>query len=59
MGNSKLKAFTPLFYLVWSDDLLSQKEFLTLQKFIVSQNWLSKEEQESLLSNIAIASPSI
>jgi acyl-CoA oxidase len=57
MGNSKLKAFTPLFYLVWSDDLLSQKEFLTLQKFIVSQSWLSKEEQESLLSNIAIASP--
>ena len=57
MGNSKLKAFTPLFYLVWSDDLLSQKEFVTLQKFIVSQNWLSKEEQASLLSKIAIASP--
>ncbi|SEA50622.1 Acyl-coenzyme A oxidase [Flavobacterium gillisiae] len=57
MGNSKLKAFTPLFYLVWSDDLLSQKEFVTLQKFIISQNWLSKEEQASLLSKIAIASP--
>jgi acyl-CoA oxidase len=47
MENSKLKAFIP-FYLVWSDDLLSQKEFLTLQKFIVSQNWLSKEEREFL-----------
>ena len=57
MENSKLKAFIPLFYLVWSDDLLSQKEFLTLQKFIVSQNWLSKEEQESLLSKIAVSSP--
>ncbi|PKH68251.1 acyl-CoA oxidase [Flavobacterium sp. ALD4] len=57
MENSKLKAFIPLFYLVWSDDLLSQKEFLTLQKFIVSQNWLSKEEQEFLLSKIAVSSP--
>ena len=57
MENSKLKAFTPLFYLVWSDDLLSQKEFLTLQKFIVSQNWLSTEEQEYLLSKIAISLP--
>ncbi|MFB0910122.1 MAG: acyl-CoA dehydrogenase family protein, partial [Flavobacterium sp.] len=49
--------FTPLFYLVWSDDLLSQKEFLTLQKFIVSQNWLSTEEQEYLLSKIASSLP--
>ncbi|CAM3036461.1 acyl-CoA dehydrogenase family protein [Flavobacterium frigoris] len=57
MENLKLKAFIPLFYLVWSDDLLSQKEFLTLQKFIVSQSWLSKEEQESLLSKIAVSSP--
>jgi acyl-CoA oxidase len=57
MENYKLKAFIPLFYLVWSDDLLSQKEFLTLQKFIVSQNWLSKKEQESLLSQITVSSP--
>jgi acyl-CoA oxidase len=55
MENSKLKALSP-FYLVWSDDLLSQK-FLTLQKFIVSQNWLSIEERESLLSKIALSSP--
>jgi acyl-CoA oxidase len=57
MENSKLKAFIPLFYLVWSDDLLSQKEFLTLQQFIVSQNWISKEEQEYLVSKIAVSSP--
>ncbi|MEZ7505551.1 acyl-CoA dehydrogenase [Flavobacterium sp. Arc2] len=57
MENSKLKAFIPLFYLVWSDDLLSQKEFLTLQQFIISQSWLSKEEQETLLSKIAVSSP--
>lgn len=57
MENLKLKVFIPLFYLIWSDDLLSQKEFLILQKFIVSQSWLSKEEQESLLSKIAVSSP--
>ena len=39
MGNSKLKIFIPHFYLVWSDDLLTQKEFLTLQKFILSHAW--------------------
>ncbi|TDE03809.1 acyl-CoA dehydrogenase family protein [Flavobacterium hiemivividum] len=57
MENSKLKAFIPLFYLVWSDDLLSKKDFLTLQKFIISQNWLYKEEKETILSKIAISSP--
>lgn len=57
MGNSKLKAFIPLIYLVWSDHLLSKTEFLTLQNFITSQNWLYKEEQEDLLSKITVSSP--
>ncbi|MBF7091558.1 acyl-CoA dehydrogenase family protein [Flavobacterium sp. ALJ2] len=57
MENSRLKSFIPLFYLVWSDDLLTQKEFVTLQEFIRSQNWLSKEEQEELLSKIDISIP--
>lgn len=57
MENSRLKSFIPLFYLVWSDDLLTQKEFVTLQEFIRSQNWLSKEEQEELLSKIDISTP--
>jgi acyl-CoA oxidase len=57
MENSKLKAFIPFFYLVWSDDLLSQKEFVTLQEFIVSQHWISEKEQEFLLSKIAISVP--
>lgn len=52
MGNSKLKIFIPHFYLVWSDDLLTQKEFLTLQKFILSQAWLSVEEQKELISKL-------
>ena len=57
MENSKLKAFIPFFYLVWSDDLLSQKEFVTLQEFIGSQRWISEKEQEFLLSKVAISVP--
>ncbi|MEA9415364.1 acyl-CoA dehydrogenase [Flavobacterium sp. PL02] len=57
MENSRLKSFIPLFYLVWSDDLLTQKEFVTLQEFIRSQNWLTKEEREELLSKIDISVP--
>ena len=57
MENSKLKAFIPFFYLVWSDDLLSQKEFITLQEFIGSQRWISEKEQEFLLSKVAISVP--
>jgi acyl-CoA oxidase len=57
MANPKLKAFIPLFYLVWSDDLLTQKEFLTLQEFIGSQNWLSEKEKELLFSKVNVLTP--
>ena len=57
MKNTKLQAFTPLFYLVWSDDLLTQKEFVTLKEFIKSQKALSVEEQEYLLSKVDISNP--
>jgi acyl-CoA oxidase len=57
MENPKLKAFIPLFYLVWSDDLLTQKEFLTLQEFISSQNWLSEKEKELLFSKVNVLTP--
>ena len=57
MENLKLKAFIPLFYLVWSDDLLTKKEFLTLQDFIVSQLWLSAEDQQFLLSKLSFSQP--
>ena len=55
MENSKLKVFLPFFYLVWSDDLLTQKEHLILKEFIVAQNWLSTEEKQLLVSQIAIS----
>ncbi|HTE23180.1 acyl-CoA dehydrogenase family protein [Flavitalea sp.] len=57
MESPKLKAFLPVFYLVWSDDLLTQKELGTLSEFIRSQDWLSDHEQEILLSNVDISSP--
>ncbi|MFD2907644.1 acyl-CoA dehydrogenase [Flavobacterium ardleyense] len=57
MNNAKLHAFIPVFYLAWSDDLLTQKEFQTLNDFIKNQSWLSEEEQSFLLSKIAISNP--
>ncbi|KAF2335234.1 acyl-CoA dehydrogenase [Flavobacterium nitrogenifigens] len=57
MQNTKLQAFTPLFYLVWSDDLLTQKEFTTLKEFINSLTVLSQEEKEYLLSKVDISNP--
>lgn len=57
MENSKIKAFIPLLYLVWSDDLLTQKEFSTLQEFITSLTILSPEEQQFLLSKVDISNP--
>ena len=57
MKNTKLQAFIPLFYLVWSDDLLTQKEFATIQKFISNLTWLSPEEKQQLLSRLDISNP--
>nr|WP_315238295.1 acyl-CoA dehydrogenase [uncultured Flavobacterium sp.] len=57
MENSKIKAFIPLLYLVWSDDLLTQKEFTTLQEFITSLTLLTPEEQQYLLSKVDISNP--
>ncbi len=55
--NNTIKAFTPLFYLVWSDDLLTQKEFQTLEQFINSQTWLTQKEQKELTAKIDIFNP--
>ncbi|KFF04375.1 acyl-CoA dehydrogenase family protein [Flavobacterium reichenbachii] len=57
MKNTKLQAFIPLFYLVWSDDHLTQKEFATLKEFIVSKTGISVEDQDFLLSKIDISNP--
>jgi acyl-CoA oxidase len=57
MENTKLKAFLPLFYIVWSDDLLTQKELSILKQFIDDQSWLSQSEQMQLMAKVDIGSP--
>src|SRR5690349_2830187 len=57
METPKLKAFLPVFYLVWSDDLLTQKELGTLSEFINAQDWLNNDERSVLLSNVDRQSP--
>jgi acyl-CoA oxidase len=57
MENLKLKVFIPFFNLIWSDDLLTQKEHLIIKDFIQGQNWLTINEKEFLASQIAISNP--
>lgn len=57
MKNTPLQAFIPLFYIVWSDDLLTHKELTVLQEFIDAQDWLSAEEKQWLLSKINVSNP--
>ena len=57
MENSKINAFIPLLYLVWSDDLLTENEFETLKGFINSLSLLSPEQKQYLLSKVDISNP--
>jgi acyl-CoA oxidase len=57
MENQKLDAFLPLFYLVWSDDILTQKEVAVLQNFIIAQSWISETEKKTLFSKIDLTTP--
>ena len=57
MSQFQIQAFIPLFYLVWSDDLLTKVEFTTLKKFIENQDWLTDSDKEELLSKIDVSNP--
>ena len=57
MNNPEFIIFLPYFYLSWSDDILTKKEFETLSLFISSRPWLNKNEKEFLLSKINLAAP--
>ena len=57
MENSKINAFIPLLYLVWSDDLLTENEFATLKEFINSLTLLSPEQKQFLISKVDISNP--
>ncbi|MDG2431923.1 acyl-CoA dehydrogenase family protein, partial [Flavobacterium sp.] len=57
MSQFQIQAFIPLFYLVWSDDLLTSLEFTTLKNFIEEQEWLTQADKEVLLSKIDVSNP--
>ncbi|MFT5254128.1 MAG: acyl-CoA oxidase [Flavobacteriales bacterium] len=57
MSQVQIQTFFPLFYLVWSDDLLTLSEFTTLKNFIEAQEWLKEDERKLLLSKIDISNP--
>ncbi len=50
--NPSLIIFLPLFYAVWSDDVLTPTEIKTLHTLINKQRWLSPEERSFLINQI-------
>ncbi|GHM99385.1 acyl-CoA oxidase [Cytophagales bacterium WSM2-2] len=56
-SNASLYVFLPLFYTVWSDAILTPSEIATIEGLIESQQWLTKEEKEFLLSQVNPATP--
>ena len=57
MAHVQIETFIPLFYLVWSDDLLTPLEFTTLKNFIEAQEWLTEDDRKLLLSKIDTSNP--
>ncbi len=57
MKPRKILFFLPIVYLVWSDDLLTAKEFNILSDFIQDQDWLSEEEKAYLETKIDLNNP--
>ncbi len=56
-SNPSLLVFLPLFYTVWSDAVLTPSEIATIEGLINSQQWLSKQEQDFLLTQLNPSSP--
>src|SRR5688572_22233578 len=55
--NPNLYVFLPLFYMVWSDAVLTPGELRSLQNLISSQNWLKEEEKKFLLDQLNPGTP--
>ncbi|RZJ71007.1 acyl-CoA dehydrogenase [Flavobacterium sp.] len=51
------KAFYPLLYLAWSDDLLTQTEFESIRRFFENQDWIPDSEKTELLQKVDISNP--
>ena len=57
MANPLLNSFLPIFYISWFDDVLTEKEMITLQDTINAQDWLTKADKKELLKKINIENP--
>lgn len=55
--NPLLHAFLPMFYLVWTDAVLTPGEIKHIQKHVNKQTWLTAEERSFLLGNLDPKSP--
>jgi acyl-CoA oxidase len=51
-NNPTLYAFLPVFYLVWTDAVLTPTEIDNMKLLIGSQLWLTAEEREFLITNL-------
>lgn len=55
--NPNLFVFLPIFYMVWSDAVLTPSELTNLQALIKNQDWLSEPEKDFLLEQLDPSSP--
>ena len=51
-SNPALYVFLPIFYMVWSDAVLTPSEIKTIKEAIEKQSWLTEEEKHFLLEQI-------
>ena len=56
-ANPNLYVFLPVFYMVWSDAVLTPSEVKTITGLIDSQTWLTDRERKFLLEQITPLSP--
>jgi len=51
-SNPNLHIFLPIFYMVWSDAVLTPSEIKTIKDLVEKQRWLTQEEKQFLLAQI-------
>ncbi len=56
-SNPRLRLFLPIFYMVWSDAVLTPNEIKVIKEAIEKQQWLSSGEKQFLLNQINPLSP--
>src|SRR4051812_20493181 len=56
-ANPNLHVFLPMFYMVWSDAVLTPSEISAIHQIIDGQGWLKEDEKKFLLSQLNPSSP--